>query len=140
MFLASGQAVADTAPRSLVLIANRDLVIAPLNPTELRRLFLGRPVLRNGLALAPIRNETDPVLYQVFLQKVLFMSARTYEQQIISQIFNNGGVRPPRYTNLVQLAAAVTTAPNSVSYMWADNANAFPVLRVVQVIWQEGYP
>lgn len=140
MLLAGGQAAANTTPRTLVLIANRDLVIEPLTPTELRRLFLGRPVARNGHTLKPIRNETDPTLYEVFLQKVLFMSARTYEQQIISQVFNDGGVRPPRYTNLAQLTAAVATAPHGISFMWADSVAGLQQLRVVQVVWQESHP
>ncbi|MCL5669464.1 MAG: hypothetical protein M1392_05745 [Gammaproteobacteria bacterium] len=47
----------------------------------------------DGVQLVPLLNTGDPMLYEVFLQKVIFLSARNYERQVLSRVFRMGGRR-----------------------------------------------
>lgn len=127
---------AHAAEGRMVLVSAAATVIAPLTPLELRRLYLGVSIVQNGNALKPLRNGTDPLLYEVFLQKVIFLSARNYEHQLLSQVFRQGGRRPPLYRNADELLAALRTESGAVTYMWANTAEALPGIRIIGDIWQ----
>lgn len=120
----------------LVLVTAHAAPIAPLPPAEVRRLFLGVAQPRDGLLLMPVHNVSDSLLYEVFLQKVVYMSARNYERVVIAQVFRAGGQRPLRYDNKAALVAALQRNPGTVTYMWAHDARRIPGIRVVQDLWR----
>ena len=122
--------------RRLVLVTASTSKITPLPPTEVRKLFLGLPVTQNGLRLEPLRNASDPLLNEVFLQKIMFMSAQSYDRQLLSQVFRFGGHRPVSYSDVGTLAAALRDQPGTVSYMWLPTAHRIPGIKVVQDLWQ----
>ena len=122
--------------RVLVLVASSSSAIAALPQPEIRRLYLGAPVIRNGEALEPLRNLSDQSLQEVFLQRVVFMSERAYEHQILSKVFRVGGKRPATYYANEDLVEALSSSPNAVSYMWLDAAQTDWRVKVVTELWR----
>lgn len=125
-----------SAERRMVLVSSAQSDIPTLSALELRHLFLGMPIVKNGRKLQPLRNNTDPVLYEVFLQKIVFLSARNYEHHLLSQVFRLGGQRPPLYADINELVNALKSRPGSVSYMWADTAQTQADIRIIEDLWQ----
>lgn len=122
--------------RRLVLVTASTSNITPLSPTEVRKLFLGLAVTQNGLRLEPLHNVSDSLLNEVFLQKIIFMSAQSYERQLMSQVFRLGGHRPIRYTDADKLITVLQDTPGALSYMWLSSAQQIPGIKVVQELWQ----
>lgn len=123
------------AGRRLVLAAGAGAAVPRLTLGELRQAYLGVPVEKDGIRIVPLRNLSDPLLYEIFLQKVLFMSARSYERRLLSRTLQSGMQRPPEYTDLSRLRVALFTTPGAVTYMWAETVRATPGLREVQTLW-----
>ena len=135
LLLALSAAAATSPTPPLVLVAVDDPPPTALTPADVRRLFLGIPQARDGRRLVPLHNTSDPLLYEVFLQKVVHMSARNYERGVLEQVFRAGGQRPVRYDNEAALVAALRHQPGAITYMWADDARRLPGIRVVQELW-----
>ncbi len=123
--------------RRLVLVAGNGSAIDSLSPAEVRKLYLGVAVVKGGQPVLPLRNQTDPLLQEVFLQKVIFMSAPQYERALATRLIRaESSVRPPVYDSPETLHAKLQTAATAVTYMWADAAKAAGV-KVVAELWQE---
>ena len=117
---------------SIVLVSNQNLDVDELSPMEVRKLFLGVPVIVDGQPLNPLRNSTDPLLTEIFLQKIVFMSERSYERALLSRIYRLGGKRPEIYTDKPELVKQLRSSPGSLTYMWAEDATG---LKSLGVIW-----
>jgi hypothetical protein len=122
--------------RALVLVTSAASDLDQLSPPEVRRLYLGAPVSRNGQSLEPLRNLSDEALQEVFLQRVVYLSERAYERQIISRVFRLGGKRPVAFDDSAQLVDALRASPGTVSYMWADEVPADAGLTVLVELWR----
>jgi hypothetical protein len=136
-FGSAAQAAGDA--RALVLVGGK-AAPPPLSPTELRRLYLGKAVEKNGVRLVPLRNASDPLLYETFLQKFVFMSAPRYERYLLVQVYQSGGRRPPDYDQLPALVAALQREPGGVTFMWKTDAQALPEVSIIQELWREPVP
>lgn len=123
--------------RRLVLVANSRSDVDTLTAAEIRKLFLGIPIERNSHLLVPLRNQTDPVLHEVYLQKVMFMSAPMYERALLTRLLRTKGTRPQAYATEKDLLQALQADPNAVTYMWAHQAESIPDLRIVVELWHE---
>lgn len=123
--------------RGLVLVADAGAPsMAPLTAAETRRLYLGMPVTRDGRRLEPLLNLADERLYDVFLQKVMFMSASAYQRQLTQRFLHGRGLRPAVYRDRAALFAALAANPEAVTYvMWRDEAERHADLQVVAVLW-----
>jgi hypothetical protein len=121
--------------RTLVLVASASSDLGTLSPPEIRRLYLGGAVVRNGQQLEPLRNLSDASLQEIFLQRVVYLSERAYERQIISAVFRLGGKRPVAYDDARELLAALRKSPSTVSYMWADMVPQNQGIAVVTELW-----
>jgi hypothetical protein len=126
--------------RALVLVSGRSSPLAPLSSAEVRRLYLGKPIEQRGISVTPLRNASDALLYEVFLQKILFMSAQSYERSILTQVYQSGGQRPPLHHDARGLRAALGQQPGGVTFMWRSDAQASPDVKILQVLWQEATP
>ena len=126
--------------RRLVLVSGGNSDIPPLAPTQVRKLYLGAPLVVDGKHIEPLRNTSDPLLYEVFLQKIVFMSARSYERQLLSQVFREGGGQPKVFVNADELTNTLRKNPYTVSYMWSDMVASWPGLKEVQELWQGATP
>jgi len=115
----------------LVLVAAANSPVAPLSAAEVRRLYLGVPLVQNGRELIPLRNAASPAATEMFLQHVLFMSAQAYERQISARLYRSGGNRIPEHTDLRTLVEALVTEPFAVSYMPAETAARIPAVKIL---------
>ena len=122
--------------RHLVLVANLRSTVAPLSSLEIHKLFLGVPMMNGDQRITPLRNETDSLLYEVFLQKIVYMSGPNYERQLLSQVYRLGGQRPPSFDDLPALIKALEINPQAVTYMWITTVQNIADIRVVQELWQ----
>lgn len=125
------------ADRSAVLVVNADSPVATLEPIEMRKLFLGFLVLRDGRPLRPVRNVSDEQLSQVFLQHVVAMSQTAYDRRILSQVLQQGRPRPLETVSREQLIKVLASDPFAVSYMWLKDVPTSPRIRVVRVLWTD---
>lgn len=123
--------------RQLVVVASADSGITALSTAEIRKLFLGIVVEQQGRSLLALRNQTDPVLHEVFLQKVMFMSGPMYERTLLTRLLRTKATRPEAYDSEPALLQALHANPGAVTYMWASRAADLPDLRVVVELWRE---
>ena len=128
-------AIADETQR-LVLVADARSNLPPLTLRELRRAYLGVPVLKAGQRLQPLINLTDERLYEVFLQKVMHMSSQTYQRQLTSRFLRAKGRRPPIYRNLNSLLEVLSKEHNAITYiLWDEAAKKDAGLKIIAVLW-----
>ena len=136
MFIAlHGGSVLAADERTLVLVASATSDIPQLTVPEIRKLFLGVPLDKNGKRILPLLNNSDRLLYEVFLQNVTFMSAPAYEQQVLSIVFRLGGKRPDRYTDPNALLDALRKNPEAVTYLWDDQVREDQGTKLVSKLW-----
>jgi hypothetical protein len=125
------------ADRAVVLVVNAAGPVTQLDALEIRKVFLGLPVMRGAHALHPIRNSSDPQLVAVFLQHVVAMSQSAYDRRILSQVLQEGRPRPVELLSRESVLASLATDPYAVSFMWSNDATRNPGLRIVKVLWKE---
>lgn len=125
--------------RKMVLVAARDSDLGRLSPGNTRKLFLGVSVaaVPSSEPMHPLRNASDPVLEEAFLQKVIFMSRDAYERALLTRAMRGGGSRPARFDSETALVNALLADRFAVTYMWADRAAAWPNIKIVAELWQE---
>ena len=128
--------LAAAAERQVVLVVNAEGPITQLDPIEIRKVFLGLPVLRGNRALHPIRNSSDEQLVQVFLQYVVAMSQSAYDRRILSLVLQQGRPRPLELESREQVQAALAADRYAVSFLWLHDALATPGLRILRVLWK----
>lgn len=122
--------------RYLVLVSGAISNVPQLTPNEVRKLFLGVVLTKDGQRIEPLLNATDPLLNEVFLQKIIFMSGDNYQRQLNARIAATGDPRPQEYSDRWQLISALRTRHGSVSFMWNNDVRIRAGLKVVQELWQ----
>ncbi|MGH8603331.1 MAG: hypothetical protein ACREXR_11335 [Gammaproteobacteria bacterium] len=136
MFIAlHGGSVLAADERTVVLAASATSDIPPLTVPEIRKLFLGVPLDKHGKRIIPLLNNSNRLLYEVFLQNVAFMSAPAYEQQVLSIVFRLGGKRPDRYLDPNALLDALRKNPEAVTYLWDDQVREDQDIKLVSKLW-----
>lgn len=122
---------AQPAEQSLVMVANAHSAIQRLSPDETRKLYLGIPMIVDNQRVHPLRNNTDPTVQEMFMQKVMYMSTPAYERQILSRVFRMGGTRPQAYDRMTDLLRQLENDPAAVTYLPRDLAATRPGLKIV---------
>lgn len=115
----------------IVMVSASSSPIQPFGPTEVRRLFLGLAVSQHGQRIQPLLNLSNPLLYEVFLQKVIFMSASSYERRVLSRTFQHGDAQPLEFTEQARLSDALKSRPSAVTFMWEKDARDKSNFKVV---------
>ena len=133
LVLTPGLALAEQ--RSMVLVTSIEARIHDLSFKEVRRLYLGMQILHDGSPIRPLRNLEDPLLEEVFLQKIVFLSARSYENQLLSRVFRLGGLRPVTYRTKARLKQALQASSNAVTYMWEVDVLNDKNLKKIGDLW-----
>jgi len=126
----------DSNRHQLVLVAAARTSMTTMSNNDVRRIYLGLRDSNGSQRSVPLGNRSDPLLYEVFLQKVIFMSARNYERQILSHVYQSGNQRLVIYENRSDLVQHLVNDSDAVSYMWASDIKANSRLRIVQVMWE----
>lgn len=127
--VAAPAAAADDA--RLVLVAGAHSSVGRLTSAEVRRLYLGIPLSQDGHEIIALRNGANPVVREMFLQRVLFMSAQAYERQISARLYRSGGNRIPEHTDWHTLVDALAADPWAVSYMPAAMAARNAGIKII---------
>ena len=126
-----------SASESVVLVVRADSPITDLGSVEVRKLFLGAPVLIDGKLLHPIRNRSDPRLDDIFLQQIVAMSQEAYDRQVLVGLNRQGWVRPPEAGTVTRVIADLNADPQAVSYVWLRDVEHNPRLKVLRTLWGE---
>lgn len=121
--------------KRLVLVTNKISSLPELSLKQIRQIYLGRAI--RGESIIPLSNQTNDLLYEVFLQKVIFLSERDYEKRLITRTFQTGERRPVVHVKEHELLQSLGRQPGSVTFMWDETAARYPELRVVKVLWNE---
>ena len=119
----------------VLVTGTQQLEQVKLTPKVIRRIFLGQVVTEDDNRISALINNTDPLLYQVFLQKVAYMSANAYERHLLSKVFRLGGSRPAVYLNNSSLVKALRSQAGTITYMWEDTALVIPGISIIGELW-----
>lgn len=130
-------ATARPASQTVVLVVRWDSAVTTLDSVSVRKLFLGVPVLVNGTPLHPVRNRSDTLLDEVFLQQIVAMSQSAYDRQILIGVNRQGWLRPTELASTPRVLDALYGDPNAISFMWLRDVAHEPRIRVVRVLWSD---
>ena len=129
-FVLQVSALVQAQEQRIVIIAGADSDIKVLTVKEVRRAYLGASIVLNGIEIKPLRNQTNKLAEEVFLQKVLYMSAEAYERQLLARAFR-GGHRPKAYENLFELLDALKDDNTAITFMLYGTAVTTPGIRII---------
>ncbi len=130
--------MAQAADHDLVLvISSASSMVNPLKAAEVRKIYLGISMFNEGQLIKPLLNYSDNYLQEVFMQKAMFLSTPAYERQILSRVFRMGGTRPAVYTEIKNLLSALKDDPDTITYMYRDEASTHPELKIVNTLWEQ---
>ena len=125
------------AERQVVLVASSTSPLHNLYSLELRKIYLGFTVKRNGKIVKGLRYTEDKNLNSIFLQTVVAMSEKSYKNRLLSLTLRQGTPRPARFNNSKDLLYALSVNPYSVSYMWKDDADLLSEVKILRVLWHQ---
>ncbi|MDX1811207.1 MAG: hypothetical protein R3240_04620 [Gammaproteobacteria bacterium] len=128
----TASALADS--RKLVLVTAKNNDIPALNAKELKKVYLGLIVKKQGNVLTPILNHTESLMDEVFLQNVIFMSSRNYERQLNSRTFRSGK-RIHAHSSLKEIIDSLQKNNNSITYLWESDAKKYSNIKIIQNLW-----
>jgi len=121
--------------RHLVLVTDSATGITALSTSEIHKLFLGLPIEKGGHSLEAAINHSDPFLYEIFLQKIVYMSSISYDRHLLSNVIQLGGRRPQIFNNTQALITALKQKPGTVSVLWENDVKTRSDLTIIGEIW-----
>lgn len=134
LFIFASPTIAEVDQR-LVLVASEVNNITALSQKELKRTYLGLTLKRTDQVIVPIRNHSDEFAHEVFLQNIISMSSRIYERQLTTRSLRGAGKRPLAEVNREDLVSRLAQIPNSISYMWENDALNDDRVVIIQTLW-----
>lgn len=114
----------------IAVVVNAESGIKTISAKQARRAYLGASIVLNGIEIKPLLNETDTLASEVFLQRIMFMSAEAYERQLISRSFQ-GGSRPRVYEDLPALLSALHRDNAAITFMLYQAAINTRGIRII---------
>ncbi len=121
--------------RHLVLVASVESEVDTLSVRDVRRLYLGATVASGDQRLQPVRNQIDPLLEEVFLQKVIFLSSQAYDKRVLARAFRTGAPQPEAHQSWSALLQAVANSRFAVTFMWEQDLARQSRLKKVVELW-----
>ena len=122
--------LAEAEQQRLAIVVSADSNIKALSAKEVRRAYLGATIIVDGVEIKPLRNLTNELAEEVFLQKVLFMSGEAYERQLLARTFRGAG-GPKAYNNFFELLMALHNTDATVTFMLYGTAVTTPGIRII---------
>ena len=135
MLLLGTPSLAANNNRHLVLVTDSTTGITTLTTSEIHKLFLGLPIEKGGRPLEAAINHSDPFLYEIFLQKIVYMSSISYDRHLLSNVIQLGGRRPQIFNNTQSLITALKQKPGTVSVLWENDIRTRSDLTIIGEIW-----
>lgn len=120
--------------RELVLVGASPINYPVFSLFEVRKIFLGYPVKRQEAVINGIINYTDEKAYQVFLQKLIHLSAKNYERRLLSKTFRTGAPTVSKSDTLSDLKSKLLSDKTKVSVLWRDQLESNDGLIVIQLL------
>lgn len=114
----------------IVIVASSGSVITAISAKDVRRAYLGATVVLKGVEVKPLLNQSNKLAAEVFLQKVLYMSAEAYERQLLARSFQ-GGIRPKSYEDVTELMKALHDNGAAITFMLYESAVNTPGIRII---------
>ena len=114
----------------IVIVTSAGSSIKAISAKEVRRAYLGATIVLDSVEIKPLLNRTDKLAGEVFLQKILFMSAEAYERQLLARAFR-GESRPRAYENCTDLLAALQNDNATITFMLYGAAMTTPGIRII---------
>lgn len=130
LFAAPGAHAGEQSLR-LVIVTSAHSRIGVLNYPMLRKIYLGSVSAVGTRPIYPLINQSNGLLHEMFLQKVLFMSQNTYKHHLLHTKFPADTVMPLAYRSEDKLIAYLNTHPDSITCLTEQAAAKRPSLRVV---------
>ncbi|NRA60210.1 MAG: hypothetical protein HRU25_04725 [Psychrobium sp.] len=127
----------NAAAKELVLVSSNATNYQTFSKLEIKKLFLGYPMIKNSTKVQAIRNLSDQLSYQIFLQNIISMSAKNYERRLMSKTFRTGTTNVSLQHSLSQLKQQLIAQRSHVSVMWRHDILEEDKLKIVQVLWSE---
>ena len=124
------------ADHQVVLVAAASSPLRNIDSHALRKIYLGHTVKQNGISVKALRNTGDEALNQIFYQNVVSMSEKSYLHRTLSHTPRQGVLHPDEYNSSDELINALTSNPNSISYMWKESAEESPNIKILRVLWE----
>jgi hypothetical protein len=121
--------------RRLLLVTDTTTGVTSLSTSEVHKLFLGLPIEKSGHSLEAAINRSDPFLYEIFLQKIVYMSSISYERHLLSNVIQLGGRRPQIFNSTQSLISALKQKPGTVSVLWDSDFKSASNLTVIGEVW-----
>ena len=121
--------------RQLVLVTYSTTGVTSLSTSEIHKLFLGLPVEKEGRSLEAIINRSDPLLYEIFLQKVVYMSSMAYDRHLLANVIQLGGQRPRIFNDTQSLIRDLKQNPGTVTVLWDSDLKTTSNLTVLGEVW-----
>ena len=122
--------------RELVLVGNTFSINDVFKKRDLRKMFLGYRVSRDNNSITAIRNTQSVEQYQIFLQKVMFMSKTDYERRCLTLNFSKGNRKVEEEKDQKALFKILKHNPFMVTYMWRDELEEDEDIGVLQILWK----
>jgi hypothetical protein len=127
-----------TARDVVVLVSSSKSPLDTLSSLELRKIYLGFNVFnRQGNSVKALVNANDKHLEHIFLQNVVAMSDKSYRHRLLSLMVRRGIPRPASFKSLHDLYRELLANPDSVSFMWIEDAEKLEGLKIIRVLWQK---
>lgn len=139
LFLVGVAPPAYTMGCPLLIVTSQSAPVDTLPQTAIRRLYLGIPYQTQMGSLKPLRNISDDMLQEVFLQKILFMSKNAYQRILASRLVQRRAAGPARYEDLDELIQDLQSNPLFISYIWYSQLPANNQLKVLLTVPCENY-
>ena len=114
----------------IVIVASEESAIKAMSAKEVRRAYLGATIVLDGIEIKPLLNQSDKLAVEVFLQKVLFMSAEAYERQLLARSFR-GDASLRTYENRTDLLTALHNDSATITFMLYGTAMTTPGIRII---------
>jgi hypothetical protein len=114
----------------IVIVASEESDIKAISAKEVRRAYLGATIVLDGIEVKPLLNQTDKLAAEVFLQKVLYMSAEAYERQLLARAFRGAG-SPRAFQIRTDLLSALHNDNSTITFMLYGTAMTTPGIRII---------
>lgn len=125
------------ADKEVVLVASSTSPLHNLDSLELRKIYLGFVVKRDGEIVKGLRYTGDKTLNSIFLQTVVAMSEKSYTRRLLFLTLRQGTPRPVENDNIDQLLEALSNNPYSITYMWKHDALQSSDVKILRMLWQQ---
>jgi hypothetical protein len=114
----------------IVIVASLESSSKDISVKEVRRAYLGATIVLDGVEIKPLLNQTDKLVEEIFLQKILFMSSEAYDRQRLARAFR-GGSSLKVYKNLNDLLAALRDDKATITFMLYETAINTSGIRII---------